>query len=129
LVRSCAYQAWAVPTITKNSAGNWKALVRRRGWPTTVKTFRRKRDAFDWARRVEDEMVRGVYVDRTAAERFTLRAAMARYLVLRQYLSALLRRGQMTTRSLGHAASRHSYRWWSPPTRGRATTFAVGEGR
>jgi integrase len=69
-----------VPTITKNSAGNWKALVRRRGWPTTVKTFRRKRDALDWARRVEDEMVRGVYVDRTAAERLTLRAAMARYL-------------------------------------------------
>ena len=49
--------------------------------------------------------------------------------VLRQYLSALLRRRSMTARNQGHAASRHSYRWWSPPTRGRATTFAVGEGR
>ena len=28
-----------------------------------------------------------------------------------------------------YAASRHSYRWCSPPTLGSATTFAVGEGR
>ena len=27
------------------------------------------------------------------------------------------------------AASRHSYRWYSPPTRGNATTFALGDGR
>jgi hypothetical protein len=28
-------------------------------WPTKLKTFRVKRNAADWARRVEDEMVRG----------------------------------------------------------------------
>lgn len=69
-----------MPTITKNAAGNWKAIVRKTGWPTTIKTFRTKRDAGDWARRVEDEMVRGVYIDRAPSERMTLRAAMARYL-------------------------------------------------
>lgn len=32
-------------TITKNQAGNWKALIRKNGWPTAIKTFRVKRDA------------------------------------------------------------------------------------
>lgn len=67
-------------TITKNVAGNWKSIIRKTGWPVTIKTFRTKRDAEDWARRVEDEMVRGVYIDRAPSERMTLRAAMARYL-------------------------------------------------
>ncbi len=68
-------------TITKNQAGNWKAVIRKNGWPTAIKTFRIKRDADDWARRVEDEMVRGVYIDRAPAERLTLKAALSRYLV------------------------------------------------
>ena len=67
-------------TITRNSAGNWKAIVRKTGWPTTVKTFRTKRDAQDWARRVEDEIVRGVYIQRGPADRTTLKAALQRYL-------------------------------------------------
>ena len=67
-------------TITKNSAGNWRAVIRKKGWPTAAKTFRTKMDAQDWARRTEDEMVRGVYIDRAPSGRMTLRAAMARYL-------------------------------------------------
>lgn len=46
-------------TITRNPTGHWKAIIRKTGWPTSVKTFRTKRDAEDWARRIEDEMVRG----------------------------------------------------------------------
>ena len=68
-------------TIAKNSAGNWKALIRRKGWPTTSKTFNTKRDATDWARSVEDEMVRGIYINRAPSERLTVKAAMARYLL------------------------------------------------
>jgi hypothetical protein len=49
-------------------------------WPAAVKTFRTKRDALDWARRAEDEMVRGVYIDRAPPAHMTLKAAMARYL-------------------------------------------------
>ena len=56
-------------------------MIRRRGWPTTVKTFRTKRDAKDWARRTEDEMVRGLYIDRAASERTLIRDALDRYLV------------------------------------------------
>ena len=67
-------------SIIKTPAGTWKALIRKRGWPATMKTFPRKQDAKDWARRVEEEMVRGVYIDRAPSERMTLEAAMARYL-------------------------------------------------
>lgn len=49
-------------TLVKTPSGTWKALIRKTGWPTVAKTFRTKRDAEDWSRRTEDEMVRGVYV-------------------------------------------------------------------
>jgi hypothetical protein len=39
-----------VATITKTPSNTWKAVVRKRGWPVTIKTFRTKRDAADWAR-------------------------------------------------------------------------------
>lgn len=69
-----------MPTIVKTPSGTWKALIRKTGFPTTVKTFRLKRDAEDWARRTEDEMVRGLYLQRGPSERMTFEKAMARYL-------------------------------------------------
>lgn len=69
-----------MPTIVKTSTGKWKALIRRKGWPTTSKTFRVKRDAEDWARNIENEMVRRLYVNRAPAERITVREALERYL-------------------------------------------------
>jgi integrase len=69
-----------VATITKTPSKTWKAIVRKRGWPTTIKTFRTKRDAEDWARSTEDEMVRGVYIDRTEATQLLLKKAFDRYL-------------------------------------------------
>lgn len=67
-------------TIVKNPAGTWKAVIRKQGWPTTAKTFRTKRDAEDWARQTEDEMVRGVFLRRTPAQKLTLASALDRYL-------------------------------------------------
>lgn len=67
-------------TLVKSPSGTWKAVIRKNGWPTTVKTFRTKRDAEDWNRRTEDEMVRGIYVCRSASERMTFSAALDRYL-------------------------------------------------
>jgi len=67
-------------TIVKTPSGTWKALIRKTGWPTTAKTFRTKRDAEDWARRTEDEMVRGMYIQRAPAERMTVEEALKRYL-------------------------------------------------
>lgn len=67
-------------TIVKTPSGTWKALIRKRGWPTTIKTFRLKRDAEDWARTTEDAMVQGVFVSRAAPSRFTVGEALERYL-------------------------------------------------
>jgi len=44
-------------TLVKTPSGTWKALIRKNGWPTVAKTFRTKRDAEDWSRRTEEEMV------------------------------------------------------------------------
>ena len=37
-------------SIAKTPSGTRKAVIRKRGWPTTTKTFRTKRDAQDWAK-------------------------------------------------------------------------------
>jgi integrase len=67
-------------TLVKTEAGTWKAIIRKQGWPITSKTFRTKRDATDWARSTEDQMVRGVYISRAGAERLTVKEALRRYL-------------------------------------------------
>lgn len=67
-------------TLVKTPSGTWKAVIRKAGWPTTSKTFRIKRDAEDWSRRTEDDMVRGVFIQRSNAERMTVEAALNRYL-------------------------------------------------
>ena len=84
-------------TITRTPSNTWKAIVRKRGWPTTIKTFRTKRDAQDWARRTEDEMVRGVYIDRAESDRLLLNQALDRY----------LREVSATKKPSTHSAERH----------------------
>ncbi|MGD8619298.1 MAG: hypothetical protein PVH54_08940 [Gammaproteobacteria bacterium] len=37
-------------TITRAPSNTWKAVIRKHGWPTAMKTFRAKRDAEDWTR-------------------------------------------------------------------------------
>jgi len=66
-------------TITKTDSGSWKALIRRTGWPTIIKTFRIRRDAEDWARTTEDEIIRGIYVPRQDSEKLTVASALDRY--------------------------------------------------
>jgi integrase len=69
-----------VASIIKTLSGKWKAIIRKAGWPLTVKTFRTQRDAGDWARRTEDEMVRGAFIKRASGDRMTVAVAMQRYL-------------------------------------------------
>ena len=66
-------------TITKHR-GKWKAIIRLKGWPTTAKSFQRKRDAQEWANQTELDMRRGRYIERSHAEGTTLKTAMDRYL-------------------------------------------------
>jgi hypothetical protein len=67
-------------TIVKTESGTWKAMVRLQGWPQEIKTFRLKKDAVDWARNTEDEMVQGVYIKRASSTSLTVGAAIERYL-------------------------------------------------
>ncbi|WP_244112029.1 hypothetical protein [Burkholderia diffusa] len=57
----------------------WRAAVRRQGYPEQTRTFDTKGDAEAWARRLESEMDRGLFVDRTEAERNTLGDLLKRY--------------------------------------------------
>jgi integrase len=54
--------------------------VRRKGQPTTCKTFETRADAERWAREIESEMDRGIYVSRSEAESTTLAEALDRYM-------------------------------------------------
>ena len=67
-------------TFVKTTHGKWKAIVRRRGWPTLCRTFRLKRDAQDWARHTEDEVLRGIHLRPFAPDRTLFSEALDRYL-------------------------------------------------
>jgi integrase len=66
-------------TIVRTPSGTWKAIIRMKGWPQTIKTLRLKKDVEDWARTTEDEMVRGVYVRRAKSDQTMVGDAIDRY--------------------------------------------------
>jgi integrase len=68
-------------TIRKRGAYQWEAQIRRRGYPAQSKTFNTKAEAEAWAKMIESEMARGVWLSRGEAESTTLREALERYLV------------------------------------------------
>ncbi len=57
----------------------WQAQIIRRGHERQYKTFDTKAEAEAWARQIEGEMDRGVFVSRAEAEATTLREALDRY--------------------------------------------------
>lgn len=66
-------------SIRKRGPYQWQALVRRDGWKSCTRTFETRQDAQDWAAGVEADMRRGVFVDRSQAERLTLGDILERY--------------------------------------------------
>lgn len=58
----------------------WRVRVRRRGYPEQNRTFDNKARAEVWARTIEGEMDRGLYVDRTESEKNLLADIINRYL-------------------------------------------------
>ena len=74
-------------TFRKRGNLQWEARIRRKGWPVTCKTFETKSDAEAWARQIEGEMDRGVFVSRAEAENTTLSEAFDRYIA--EYLPRL----------------------------------------
>ena len=67
-------------TITNRGPLQWKARIRRRGYPDTSKTFETKADAEAWARQMESEMDRGIFISRAEAEQYTLSECLDRYI-------------------------------------------------
>ncbi len=66
--------------IEKRGDYQWRARVRRKGYPDQTKTFENKADAELWAATLESEIGRGVFVSRAAAEKTTLKELIDRYI-------------------------------------------------
>ena len=66
-------------TIEKRKSGWYQAKVRRTGFPVQSKTFQRKSDAEAWARKIETEIDRGDFIDKSTAESKNFREILERY--------------------------------------------------
>ncbi|KGA94175.1 Shufflon-specific DNA recombinase [Leptospirillum ferriphilum] len=65
-------------TFRKRS-GSWQALVKKKGFGQIARTFDTKGEAEAWAKVIESEMVRGVYLSQKESETTTLDEALDRY--------------------------------------------------
>ncbi len=66
-------------TIRKRGELQWQAIVKRKGFPGQSKTWNTRKEAEAWARQIESEMDRGVFVSRAESERVTLGELIQRY--------------------------------------------------
>ena len=67
-------------TFRKRGAYQWQAQVRKKGQPLQTKTFETRALAEQWARAIEVEIDKGVFVSRAEAESTTLKELLERYL-------------------------------------------------
>lgn len=58
----------------------WQVQIRKKGYPSQIKTFDRKNDAQSWARKIEHEMEAGLWKDTKDASQTNLEQAIDRYL-------------------------------------------------
>ena len=77
----------------------WRAQVVRRGYPPQYRTFDHRAEADAWARTLESEMDRGVFLSRAEAERTTLADALQRY---KTEISANKAHPQQDNQRIGH---------------------------
>ncbi len=67
-------------TFRKRGPYQWQAQVRKKGQSLQTKTFETRALAEQWARAIEVEMDKGVFVSRAEAESTTLKELLERYL-------------------------------------------------
>ncbi len=58
----------------------WRARIKKKGFPEQSKTFFTKKDAEDWSKIIESEMIRGTFIARTESEKVTFGDLVDRYL-------------------------------------------------
>lgn len=66
-------------TIRKKGDFQWHVQIRRKGFPVQTKTFSRREDGEAWARMLESEMDRGVFLARSESESTTVKDLIDRY--------------------------------------------------
>ncbi len=66
-------------TIRKRGNLQWEGRIRKRGYPTTCKTFDTKAEAGKWAKETEATMGKGQYVSAKEAEAYTLAECRDRF--------------------------------------------------
>lgn len=66
-------------SIRKKGDYQWHVQVRKKGHPTQTRTFTTKTDAERWGKETEIAIERGLFFDRTIAERTTLSSLIDRY--------------------------------------------------
>ncbi|WP_303288891.1 hypothetical protein [Marinobacter sp. SS8-8] len=66
-------------SITKTPEGTYRAQIRKKGYRTISKNFTRKTSAERWARQVEVEMEKGIFISTTEAENTTVGILLKRY--------------------------------------------------
>ncbi len=67
-------------TISKRGPYQWQAKIRKKGYKPVSKTFSYRADAEIWARDLEAEMARGIYISRQEAETTTFSEAIDRFI-------------------------------------------------
>lgn len=64
----------------RKTTKKYEVQIRRDDWPKITRTFTKAADARAWASVIESEIERGVFIDRTEAEKNTLGDLLKRYL-------------------------------------------------
>lgn len=67
-------------TFRQRGSGFWQASVRRTNRDTVSKTFSTKQEAEKWARSIEADLDKGIYVDLALAEKTTFKEIIERYM-------------------------------------------------
>ncbi len=67
-------------SIREKGRNQWQVQIRRKGWPRQNATFRTKKQAQAWARKIEAEMDQGIHIDHSIANSITLGDLIKLYL-------------------------------------------------
>lgn len=68
-------------SIREKGPHQWHVQIRRKGWPYQTDTFRTKKDAQAWARKIETQMDQGQFVDQSIGRLTTFGDLIELYLV------------------------------------------------
>jgi integrase len=72
--------ATIIPRLARKGKKTWQAQVRKKGYPKKTKTFDRKTDAVNWARKIERQMDEQTWRNVMGADTLLLKDALKRYL-------------------------------------------------